>query len=76
MDTMEIKSLCVWCGREVVEHFPRAKTDPAIVRRMDNDHVICHSCIKHLAVVVLEQENRVEREAFRRSRNIDMTEAD
>ena len=64
MEPFQIKSPCVWCGRETVESFPRKETDTAMVRRTDNDHVICHSCVKHLAVIVLSQENRIEREAW------------
>jgi hypothetical protein len=56
---------CLWCGREIVQHLPPQPTDTPHVGR--NDRAICHSCVKHLAVIVLDQENRLEREARRAS---------
>ena len=61
MESIEITSTCCWCGRTLVEHRPRQNSDPALARR-GNNTVICHSCVKHLAVIVLDQECRIERE--------------
>ncbi|MBI5564850.1 MAG: hypothetical protein HY870_08145 [Chloroflexi bacterium] len=56
-------SHCLWCGRVIEQHRPPQPTDTPHVGR--NDRAICHSCVKHLAVIVLDQENRLERETRR-----------
>ncbi len=54
---------CVWCGRKIVQHLPPQSTDTPHVGC--NDRVICHACVKHLAVIVLDQEHRLARAARR-----------
>jgi len=62
MEMVIVRTRCVWCHKETVQSFPAQVTDTALVRRGDDEErVICHSCVKHLAVIVLEQEFRLER---------------
>lgn len=57
---------CIWCGKAIIKSSPPQPTDTKrkFVERMSGA-CICHSCVKHLAVVVIGQENAEERAAQR-----------